>query len=92
MICLVFGGGATAMELEAVTSALIYFLPKDADSSPLSLVDTFIFTCASFAAMIPLGRRSGTAFRVGILWAPEFSGCAALWMAALLASSLEVPA
>lgn len=53
-----------------MSSALIYFLQKDSDSSHLSLVDTFIFACVLSIGMIPLDRRSGTALGVKILVGP----------------------
>lgn len=69
-----WGCGCETSFLEAVSSALIYFLQKDSDSSHLSLVETFIFACALSVGMIPLDRRSGTALGVKILVGPRILG------------------
>lgn len=77
---------------EAVSSALIYFLQKDRIVIPPTpvQVDTFISVCALGTGLISIGTGVELLWGLESTWGPGFSEFSALWMAALLASSLEV--
>lgn len=85
------GPGCERSFFETVSSVLTYFRQEVGFVIPPTpaCVDTFIFTCALSIGLSSVGRR-GAVLVVGILVGPTILSFSALWMAALLASFLEM--